>query len=663
MKPVFYVLFLAAGLPAGTPGETDFSASPAVKMRSIGMREVRWTDGFWAERMSLARDTVLPGIWETLGKRGNGAWFGNLRIAAGLDTGQFEGRPWSDGDVYKWLEAAALAHARAPDEKLARQMDEVIAVIAKAQAPDGYISSNIQLTGRARWSEPRNHETYNFGHLFTAAAIHARATGKNSLLDIARRAADYLYGLFKSRPPELAHFSAPSNLMGMVELYRATREPRYLELAGTFVDMRGSQPGGSDQFQDRMPLRRETEAVGHAMHATYLYATAADVYAETGDKALFSALQRLWADVTKRKMYVTGAVGPLNPGVSLRRDLVVEAFGKAYELPNRDGYNETCANIGNAMWNRRMLAITADARYADVMEILLYNSILSGMSLDGARFFYTNVHRRFADELPRLHNETLVRWKDTTEPDAARSYCCPPNLLRTLLKTEQWAYGISDSAVWVNLYGGSTLDTTLPGGGRVRLAQRTGYPWSGKVNVEIRETPAAEWSLMLRIPGWAEQGTLKINGAPSAQPVTPASYAVIKRKWSAGDRVELDLPMPARLVEANPYNESMRGQVAVMRGPVVYCLESPDLPAGVRVDEIVLPASVRLEARQRSELIEGAVTLEGTARRHPPGDWTGLLYRTLRPGGSEDITVRLIPYYAWANRGVSQMTVWIPLAH
>ncbi len=653
--------FAAAGLLAASGGEADFSASPHVRLGSVGMREARWTAGFWAQRGALARQVMVPGIWKTLQERGNGAWFGNLRIAAGIEQGTFEGRNWSDGDVYKWLEAAALAWSDSPDASLDRLMDEVIAVVAKAQGPDGYISTDIQLTGRQRWSEPRNHEVYNLGHLFTAAAIHWRATGKTNLLAVARRAADYLYGVFRGRPAALAHFSAPSNLMGVVEMYRATRDQRYLELVRILVDMRGTQPGGSDQFQDRVPIRKAQEAVGHAMHATYLYATAADIVAETGEPALMEALERLWRDVTQRKMYVTGAVGPLDPGVSRGRDVVVEAFGKAYELPNREGYNETCANIGNAMWNRRMLALTGEARFADVMELVLYNGVLSGMNVDGQRFFYTNVHRRFGDELPLLRNESSLRWTSTAEPGAAHSYCCPPNLLRTLLKTAQWAYGVSPGAVWVNLFGSSTLETALPSGGRVRLEQTTDYPWSGQIRIEVREAPPAETALRLRIPGWAPDARLRVNGQPVAVAAAPASYAEIRRRWTKGDAIELELPMAPRLIEANPYGEFTRNQVAVARGPLVYCLESADLAPGLRVDEIRLPATAKLAARWEPALLGGITVLEGEAHRRARGDWSGLLYRTLRPAPGQPLMVRLIPYYAWANRGLSHMTVWIPL--
>ena len=651
------VVTLAGNLWARAGGDPDYSASPHARLKSIGMNDAAWTSGFWAERIRFSREVTLPGIWQTMQVRGNGAYFGNLRIAAGLETGEFKGNNWSDGDVAKWLESAALLYGSTHDKELDRRMDEVIAVFVKAQAPDGYISTEIQLPGKERWAQPRDHEVYNMTHLMSAAVAHYRATGKTSMLDAARRAADYLYTLFSPRPVRLVHFGAPSNVMGIMELYRATRDPRYLELAKIFVDLRGSAPGGSDHFQDRVPLRKETQATGHAMHATYLYATAADVYAEDGDQSLLSAVTRLWRNVTTRKMYVTGAVGPLDPGLSPHRDIMAEAFGDGFELPNREGYNETCANIGNALWNRRMLSITGEAKYADVMELVLYNSMLSGVGADGNSYFYTNTHRRFGDELPLLRNESPLRWKTTLDPGAAKSFCCPPNVLRTILKTANWAYAVSPGAVWVNLYGSSTLKNP------VMLKQESGYPWDGKVRITFEQASKGEMALMLRIPGWAEAATIQVNGKPFSAAARPSSYAEVRRDWAKGDVVELNLPMAARLVESHPYQEVTRNQVTVMRGPLVYCLESPDLPPGVRVDEIGIPAGMQLTPRWEAKLLGGVTVLEGQARRTRGGDWSNLLYRTFRPGPGETAPLRLIPYYAWANRGLSHMTVWLPLVY
>jgi len=655
--PKFIVLTTLVATSA-EPALTQMRISPYARLRAIGIRDARWTSGFWAQRFALARDVTMPEMWRTLQIHGNGASFINLRIAAGLTQGEFKGNNWSDGDVYKWLEGASFIYALARDRQLEALLDEVVATIAKAQEPDGYISTNITLAKKQRWEEPRNHEMYNLGHLMAAACAHYRATGKTTLLQVARKAADYLCGLAKTEPQRLARFGAPSYLLGIIELYRTTNEPRYLELARFFVDTRGTIPGGTDHFQMRVPLRKETEAVGHAVHATYLYAAAADLVAEKGDEELRQALERIWRDVTERKIYITGAVGALARGVSQRGDFVVEAFGAPYELPNRAGYNETCANIGNALWNWRMFALTSDVKYADLMELVLYNSVLSGIGISGKDFFYTNVHRRYADQSSFMHNETLLRWRNTVEKPAAGSYCCPPNILRTLAALHMLAYSLSKDGVWVNLYGGSVLRTKLPDGTPLELTQQTEYPWEG--HVQLRVESAGAFTLNLRVPGWAEGATVRVNGQPGPA-ARAGSYVSLSRTWKPGDSVELTLPLHPRLVEAHPKAEELRNQVAVMRGPLVYALESPDLPPGVRISEVFLPAQIKLTPHHEGELLGGVTVLEGEAVRIPEGDWTGLLYRTLLRPTPEKIRLRLIPYYAWANRGVSYMTVWLPV--
>ncbi len=655
---IFILAYLFAAVGAELPrgGITDTSASPHARLKSISLTSARWTKGFWSERFQLSDEVMIPAMWETLQIPNNGASYKNFVIAAGLEKGTFQSTKWSDGDVYKWLEAVAHVYAATRDPKLGARMDEVIAVIGKAQAPDGYISTQIQNTGFRRWKDINDHELYNMGHLITAACIHHRATGKDSLLKVARKAADYLYATFQPRPPELSHFDFnPSQIMGLVELYRTTGDRKYLELADIFVTNRGSARGGTDQTQDRVAVRKETEAVGHGVTGPYLWAGAADVYAETGETALWTALERLWKNVATQKMYVTGAIGAQTYGTSSRRDLVHEAFGPEYQLPNRLTYNETCANIANAIWNWRMLEATADPRYADVMETVLYNSMLSGMGLSGKEFFYANPLRRFQDEVPLTRNQSLVRWANITSAGAAKSYCCPPNVLRMLASTHEYAYGVSERGLYVILYGSNTFRQN-----GIALEQESGYPWDGKVRLTIHSAPKGEYSLLLRIPGWAAGATLQVNGKPRRAPVTGA-FAEIRRVWAAGDQVELELPMAPRLVEANPLVEETRNQVAVMRGPVVYCLESPDLPSGVRFTEVSIPADIRLRARYDPRLLGGVAVIEGKARLATQGDWSGLLYRTLRPGAGS-VDVKLIPYYAWANRGPSFMSVWLPLS-
>jgi DUF1680 family protein len=664
---VMIVAFCRLGFAQG--GGRD-QRSPNVKLRGVPLKDVRWTDGFWGRRFEQCRRVVTPNLWRVMQLPDNAATFHDLRMAAGLaPKGQPGGTKWSDGDCHKCIETMAHLFEVSGDEELDRLMDEAIDVVAKAQQPDGYLSSWVQLRGVDRWGDLNYHELYNMGHLMTAACVHHRATGKDSYLKVATRVGDYLHQLFSPRPKELAHFGFnPSNIMGAADLYRTTRDPKYLELAGIFVDMRGSLPGGSNQNQAAVPLRKEQEAVGHAVTATYLWCGAADVYAETGEKALLEALERLWRDVTAHKTYVTGGVAALHHGELSRRtfrrwprDSVHESFGAEYQLPNRTAYNETCANIGNAMWNWRMLGLTGDAKYADVMERVLYNSMPSAIGLGGADFFYTNPLRRCGAEVRLMSNDSAARWPDTTPKSPVRCFCCPPNVARTLAKLQGWAYSVSDGAVWVNLYGSNSLDSRLPDGSPVRLTQKTDYPWDGKATIQVQQTGTEPVALMLRVPGWATHAALQINGKPAAVELTPGTYAAIRRRWSPGDVIELGLPMDVVFLQAHPLIEEARNQVAVMRGPIVYCLESPDLQEEVGVDDVAIVAGAKWTPRWDKDLLGGVTVLEGEALALEPRDWTDRLYQRWVPGNERRIDATLIPYYAWANRGISQMTVWLPV--
>ncbi|HSW02462.1 MAG TPA: glycoside hydrolase family 127 protein [Sedimentisphaerales bacterium] len=657
------LLLSPACLSAERRAGVDTSGSPHVKVRNTDLDAVRWTEGFWAQRFERCREVTIPALIQVMEKPDNSANFQNFRIVAGLAQGKFFGNDWGDGDCYKLIEAMSAVYRVTHDSSLARRMDEWIEVIGKAQAPDGYISTQIQLTGRPRWQDLHRHELYNMGHLLAAACVHHRATGKDDFLRIARKLGDYLCTVFLPRPRELAHFCFnPSNIMGAVELYRTTGDPKYLRLAQTFVDMRGSAPGGSDQNQAKVPLRQEQEAVGHAVTAAYLWCGAADVYAETGEPALLDALTRLWEDVTERKMYITGGTAALHTGEADRRllkrgprDSVHEAFGAPYQLPNRTAYNETCANIAHAMWSRRMLALTGEAKYADMMERVLYNSMLSGIGVEGRDFFYTNPLRRIQGT-PLLSNDSVSRWPDTTPASPVHCFCCPPNVARTLAELSGWMYGVSQDAVWVHLYGGSVFDS-----GGIRLVQETRYPWDGCVTITIERTPGTAWVLQLRIPGWAPGTRLRINDEDSGVEVRPLDYATVTRRWSPGDKVRLDLPMDVVLVEAHPLVEETRDHVAVMRGPVVYCLESADLPESVNLQNVRLPRRPAWQVRHDPDLLRGVTVLETEGAVVPKAGLSSSLYRRLPEGSPEHVKLRLIPYYAWANRGQGDMTVWVPL--
>jgi len=671
LRRILFLVVCLGGvhIPAAGRGLTDTSASPHVKLRSVDIDAVRWTDGFWAERFDWCRKIVIPNMWGLLEDPNISHAYENFLVAAGQKQGRHRGPNWHDGDFCKWLEAVAFVYATTHDAELDRQMDGIIEVIAKVQREDGYIHTPAVIAQRQRlpradeFRDRLDFETYNMGHLMTCACTHYRATGKTNLLDVAKKAADFLYRTYKRSPRTLANNAiCPSHYMGVVEMYRTTGDPRYLELAKGLIDIRDLVEGGTDDNQDRVPFRRQTQAVGHAVRANYLYAGAADVYAETGDASLMSALEKIWQDVAFRKMYVTGATGALYNGASPDGSKaqssiqpVHQAYGRAYQLPNLAAHNESCATIGFVLWNWRMLAITGQARFADLLELALYNGVLATISLDGKEFFYTNPLAR-VDELP-----FELRWSRQREPYIS-CFCCPPNIVRTIAETAAYAYSMSDEGVWVNLYGGNVLNTRLPGGETITLRQQTDYPWEGTVRITVESAPPEEFSLFLRVPGWAQGGLVTVNGKPAGKDLESGQYFEIKRSWSAGDRVELVLPMPVQLLEAHPLVEEARNQAAVRRGPIVYCMESVDLPADVDIADVTISPDAPVETQHLASLLGGVTTLEAEAQILASHDWDNVLYQGIAPRKTETADIRLIPYYAWGNRGDSEMTVWMPLA-
>ena len=637
-------------------------------VRAVPLEDVKWTNGFWAERFAVNRDKSLPAMWAIMKGTEYKPFLVNFLIAAGDVEGDYHGAQWNDGDFYKFLEGVTATYAVTRDTKLLAILDQSIDAIARAQRADGYIHTPVLIRERhgdanaKPFQDRHNFEMYNMGHLITAACLHYRVTGDDKFLNVARKTADFLEATFKEPTPELARNSVcPSHYMAMVEMYRVTGEPRYLALAEKFLEMRNINiPDGGDDNQDRMPFVEQREAVGHAVRANYLFAGAADLYAENGDEQLLAALEPIWNNVVHEKMYITGACGALYDGASpdgsddqQQITRTHQAYGRNYQLPNVTAHNETCAAIGNVLWNWRMFLITGEARYVDVLELALYNAVLSGVSLDGTNYFYVNPLRQ-VEPLP-----TPLRWS-RTRVAFVTSYCCPPNVLRTIAEVNGFAYSTSEDAVWINLYGGNALAMEL-NGKPLKLRQTTNYPWDGNVRIAVAECPAREFALKLRIPGWAESATIRVNGKAANMHATPGSYAEIRRRWKPGDVVELELPMPARLIEANPLVEEARNQVAIERGPIVYCLESPDLPNGVRVEDVSIPADAELVARFDPQLLGGVTVIETAAIVKPSGDWSDKLYRPLSRERQRGIRVRFIPYFAWSNRGASEMSVWLPV--
>lgn len=663
-------------------GLVDTSKSPHVRLRSLPMEDVRWTTGFWAERFKLCHQSMLPTLHGTLLDPKCSAQLNRIKFMAGLQDKNPGGVNWADGDCYKWIETMAHVYLVTRDAELARLMEKWIAIVAKAQDDDGYISTNIGHDRSSRLQMPYKHELYNMGHLLTAACIHHRSTGKKSFLRIAQKLADYLGREFKPNPPRLVHFPwNPSAPMGLVEMYRTTGNREYLEVARIMIDNRGTQPGGhhrnggTDQTQDRVPLKQETEAVGHAVTGMYLYCGAADLYAETGDDAILRALLRIWESVALRKMDVTGSVA-MGRGITKRGDPVHEAFGEDYAQPNL--YNETCANIGYGMFSWRLLLLSGDAKYADMMERVAYNCLNASVDLEGKNWFYCNPLKWEGTEGEK--HLTGLRWRTNN------CYCCPPSVGRTTAKLHNWMYSASNDGLWVHLYGGNKLTSVLADGSPIEMTQQTDYPWDGRVKLTVNKTCDKPLAISLRIPGWAENVSLKLNGSAFSGAVQPGTYATIKRRWQAGDVMDLDIPMPVRLVEANPKVRKLRNMVAVMRGPLVYCLELPKQEGGEKVwnDGVFLPENIELTPEYRRDFLGGVTVLKGkaltsegrakfmkdTADASAPGtppDGNEWLYRTmtarsLKSTGAETVEISLIPYYAWANRGLSMMEVWILLA-
>ncbi len=644
---------------------TDTSASPHVQLRGINVGDNRWTEGFWAKKSHLCEKVMVPHMGTIL-KGAVGHGYNNFKIAAGLQPGAHQGFSWHDGDFYKWMEASTYIYGLNEDGKILKELDEIIGVIAQAQRPDGYLHTEIQIKGIGHFSNRKYHEMYNYGHLFTAACIHHRLTGRTNLLEIAVKSADLLYRLFQPQPRELARFGFnQTQIMGLVELSRTTRDRRYLELAEIFINNRGKSPVVEDastegypigdMVQERVPLREETEAVGHAVLALYYYAGAADVYAETGEQALLEALDRLWDNVVNHKMYVTGAVGQTHYGASTRRDKIEEGFIDEYMMPNLTAYNETCANICNSMFSHRMLAIKGESKYADIMELVMFNSGLSGISIDGKHYYYANPLRKIdgARDYSKMNTESPDRLP------YLECFCCPPNLVRTIAQLPAWAYGLSANGVAVNLYGGSRLQTHLLDGSALKLRQETDYPWDGAVKLTIEECKAGPFEIRLRIPDWAAGSTLRLNGREAGVTVRPGTFAVLTRVWQAGDVINLEMPMNVCLVEGHPRIEEVRNQVAIRRGPVVYCVETPDLPAGTNITEVYLRGNSPLAVQHRPDFLGGVSVITGEVLLRT--DCATTMYRTVRQPEWKSYQATFVPYFAWSNRGPAEMTVFLPV--
>ena len=659
--------YLSLSFPSRTQAATvvDTTRSKHTALQTVSFDQVHWRGGFWRSRTETCFESSIPSMWRMMRDGTYKPFLGHFLIAAGKAEGDYHGAKWNDGDFYKWLEGAIVANAQMPSAELTEAINVSVEAIAAAQREDGYLHTPVLVANRngnsavKPFQDRHAFEMYNMGHLLTTACVHYRATGDETLLTAAERAAEFLWTTFKKPTPELARNSiCPSHYMGALELYRTTRNPLHLQLARTFLEMRKLVVNGGDDNQDRVPFLQQTEPVGHAVRANYLYAGATDFYTETGEEQYLSVLEQLWTEMTNKKMYITGACGSLydgaSPDGSVRQTQITrvhQSYGRNYQLPQTTAHNETCANIANLMWAWRMFLATGDAKYIDVVELALYNSILSGVSLSGTEYFYVNP-LRVTEPLPTELRYPRTRQKFFT------SFCCPPNLVRTIAESNSYAYAKSEDALLVNLYGQSELKTKVAGGD-LTLSCKTDYPWNGQVELRILQAPEDPLALKLRIPGWADSFTLSLNGKTRLTPPVEQGYAVVDRVWKQQDVLRLELPLRPRILESHPLVEETSNQLAVMLGPVVYCLESHDLKPSVRIDEVLLPRDAKFESRYRPDLLGGVTTLHTTAIARDARDWGTQRFRQVHHEDAEKVSLELIPYYAWANRGPGEMTVWI----
>jgi DUF1680 family protein len=649
--------------------------SPDYPIQPVPAKNVQFTDAFWRPRLEINRTVTIPYSFQMCESTGR---IENFKVAAGRSDKKWVGKfGFNDSDVSKIAEGASYSLMTEPDSKLAAYLEDLISDMAAAQEPDGYLETvwtardRIAALGQTscrpktvKWlGEADSHELYNVGHMYEAAAAHYEATGNPSFLDVAKKSADLLVDTFGTGKIELPP-GHPEVELGLVKLYRATGDRRYLDLAKFFIDIRGTPTNDRPKLwgqynQDHKPLRDQDEAVGHAVRAAYLYAGATDIAALTGDESLAAAVDRLWDNVVGKKQYLTGGIGSKSQ---------VEAFGRNYELPNRTAYCETCAAIADCLWAHRMFLLHGDAKYVDVLERTLYNNALAGVSLDGKQFFYAN-------PLESRGNNARSTWFDCS--------CCPTNICRFIPSVPGYVYAVRNDALYVNLFVEGTTEIALPSG-KVRVDQKTRYPWDGQVEIAVQpQAVGQKFALHVRLPGWAqsevfpsdlyhyldkssEQPKLAVNGT-AVEIKLDHGYAIVDRLWQSGDTVTLELPMRVRRVAANDAVEADRGRVALVRGPIVYAVEWPDVPDS-KVLDLILPDEAPLAADFRADLLGGVQVISGEAQRaEKSGQPTDVMgeaanspNRAVEPAVANPVHFSAIPYYAWAHRGKGEMAVWLP---
>ncbi|HJZ40248.1 MAG TPA: glycoside hydrolase family 127 protein [Bacteroidales bacterium] len=617
-------------------------------IKPVEFTQVHFSDQFWEPRLKNNIGVTIPSSFKKCEETGR---IDNFQVAGNLKKGVFRGVfPFDDSDVYKIIEGASYALAIRPDPQLSSYLDTVIMYIAAAQEPDGYLQTWRTIDpfkpptdwsgDENRWSNIESgHELYNVGHLYEAAVAHYKATGKRTLLDVALKNANLIVNIFG--PGKIITVPGHEEIeIGLIKLYRVTGNKHYLDQARFFIEHRGKIEGRDKLFgeynQDHIPVLRQTEAVGHAVRAAYLYSAMTDVGAVTGDTSYLHALGMIWDNVVSKKIYLTGGIGARRQG---------ESFGDNYELPNFTAYNETCAAIANILWNYRMFLMHGDAKYMDVLERTLYNGMIAGVSLSGDHFFYPNPLASNGEATFNMGSCTRSAWFDCS--------CCPSNVTRFIPSIPGYVYAIRDNQLYVNLFIGNTAELEVSGN-RVAISQTTGYPWDNKIRIVLKPEESAEFSLKLRIPGWARnevmagdlyhytdemEGSVSITVNGTKEPVMLENgYSAISRVWNNGDVVELSLPMNVRIVASNAKVAENLGKIAVECGPIVYCAEGIDNTADVL--NATLSESTVFEKEFKKDLLGGISVI-----RTVPSI----------PGENE---LLLIPYYGWSNRGVGKMAVW-----
>lgn len=610
-------------------------------LKDVPVRAVRMGEGFWAARRRANVERSIPTLLELLEQNGI---VDNFRRLSGRKQVPRRGPLYTDSDLYKWMEAVGFVLQSGPNPALRATMDRLVDDVLAAQEPSGYLNTYyVEERKPLRFTElVRSHEEYCLGHLLQAGIAYYRATGNRRLLDGGIRMADYFVANFgpDKRPMFTGH---PELELAMVELYRTTGEKKYLAFAGYLLSgvererLKLSDRDVRYAFSGR-PFTSRSVFEGHAVRAMYAASGATDYYIEPGEPAYRETLERLWQDLTGSKMYLTGGVGSRSDG---------EAIGEPYELPNAQAYGESCAAIGNMIWNWRMLMATGEARFGDIVERALYNGVNSGMSLDGTLYCYRN---------PLESSGEKVRnpWYETT--------CCPPNLERVFASLPGYMYSTSARGVYVHLYHTSELDWHLATGGKLRVSQKTAYPWQDTVALTIAPASPEEFSIFLRIPAWSKSSAVEVNGTRLQQAPQAGQYFEVRRRWTAGDRLNLKLDIQPRLTTANPLVRENRGRVALERGPLVYCLEQEDQPRGMALADLSIVSGAGFESELRNDFLGGVVVLRHNGRVAAKPLKSGPLYKEAgeRAVLGTPATLTFIPYFAWANRFPQAMMVWVP---